>query len=111
MQFGELYNRDTTPDVEAPPVYTAALGWLAEGETDPVMWARMVRHAVACGVPHPRVARELGVDLGEVYAVVADPWREDHLVKAAHDRANGFVEAAEQEEAEARKLETIMEPV
>ncbi|MEE2040208.1 hypothetical protein Q8791_23615 [Nocardiopsis sp. CT-R113] len=111
MQFGELYTEDTTPDVDEPPLYTAALGWLADGETDPVMWARMVRHAVACGVTHPRVARELGVGLGEVYAVVTDPWREDHLVKAAHDRANGFVEAAEQEETEARELETIMEPV
>ncbi|WP_160051259.1 hypothetical protein [Nocardiopsis sp. FR26] len=108
MQFAEMYNRDTTPDVEVPPLYTAALAWLADGETDPVMWARMVRHAVACGVPHPRVARELGVDLAEVYAVVSDPWRDDHLAAAARHRAAGMVEDAEAEEALARDAERAM---
>src|SRR5699024_1722841 len=55
MQFGELYNRDTTPNVDAPPLHAVALAWLADGETDPISWARMVRHAIACGVTHPRV--------------------------------------------------------
>lgn len=110
MQFAEMYNRDSTPDVDEPPLYTAALAWLAEGETDPLWWARMVRHAVACGVTHPRVARELGVELSEVYAVVSDPWRDEFLRKAAHDRANGFVEGAEEAEADARDRETTMKP-
>lgn len=108
MQFAEMYNRDTTPDVDEPPLYTAALAWLAEGETDPLSWARMVRHAVACGVTHPRVARELGVDLAEVYAVVSDPWRDHHLSAAAHHRAAGMVKSAKEEEALARDAEQAM---
>lgn len=108
MQFAEMYNRDTTLDVEEPPLYTAALGWLTEGETDPVMWARMVRHAIACGVTHPRVAHESGVDLERVYAVVPDPWREDHLAAAARFRASGAIASAEREEALAREDEQAM---
>lgn len=109
LAFGELYTRDTT-DVDVPPLYTTALAWLSEGESDPAQWARMVRHAVACGVPRPRVACELGVDLTQVYAVVADPWRQHHLQAAAQFRAAGMVEDAEQAEAEARECETQMEP-
>lgn len=109
MQHAEMYFQDTS-DAEVPAVYTAALGWLADGESDPVRWARMVRHAVACGVTHPRVARELGVDLDQVYAVVADLWREDHLAAAAQLRAAGSVEAAKDWEQEARARESAMEP-
>lgn len=108
MQFGELYNRDTTPDVEEPPLHAAALGWLTEGENDSTMWARMVRHAIACGLTHPRVAHESGVDLERVYAVVPDPWREHYLAAAARFRASGAVASAEREEALVCEAEQAM---
>lgn len=108
MQCAEMYVNDTSAGV--PLLYTSALGWLSEGETDPVRWARMVRHAIACGITHPRVAYELGVDLARVYAVVADPWREHFLSAAALFRSGGAIQEAEREERRARARERAMEP-
>lgn len=109
MAFAEPYFADTTP-AGSPALYLHALDWLCEGESDAVMWARMVRHAAAAGVPHPRIASELGVELDRVYAVTADPWREAYLARAEHMQAAGAREQAQQNQALARKREFMMDP-